>query len=225
MNKGLVHLPLTLPFFLLFILLALLFPLIMSEAFMRLGFSPLAALYFLIFSIFGSAINIPLKTIYTAGEIVRVRVHSFYGLLHPELVREHGRRRTVIAMNVGGALVPILVSSFLFLRFGTALSWRVPLGIALVSAICFKLARIVPRVGIVMPAFIPPLAAAAVAIPLGGTSAPALAYISGVCGVLLGADLLNLREVSKLGAPVMSIGGAGTFDGIFLTGIISVLLV
>jgi uncharacterized membrane protein len=60
---------------------------------------------------------------------------------------------------------------------------------------------------------------------LGGNLAPALAYISGVIGVLLGADLLNLRKVTKLGAPMMSIGGAGTFDGIFLTGIISVLLV
>lgn len=225
MNKRVVYLPLALPFFLLFVLLALLFPLIMSEAFMRLGFSPLAAFYFLIFSIFGSAINIPLKSVYTAGEFVKVRVHSFYGLLYPELVREYGTRKTTIAINVGGALVPIIVSIFLFLRFGSALSWRLLIGIAFVALICFKLARIVPRVGIVMPAFIPPLASAAVAIPLGGDLAPALAYISGVIGVLLGADLLNLRKVTKLGAPMMSIGGAGTFDGIFLTGIISVLLV
>jgi uncharacterized membrane protein len=47
----------------------------------------------------------------------------------------------------------------------------------------------------------------------------------GVVGVLIGADLLNLGKVSKLGAPILSIGGAGTFDGIFLTGLISVLLV
>jgi uncharacterized membrane protein len=40
----------------------------------------------------------------------------------------------------------------------------------------------------------------------------------------VGADLLNLRKASNLGAPVMSIGGAGTFDGVFLTGIIAVLL-
>ena len=30
--------------------------------------------------------------------------------------------------------------------------------------------------------------------------------------------------MSALGAPVASIGGAGTFDGIFLTGILAVLL-
>jgi uncharacterized membrane protein len=43
-------------------------------------------------------------------------------------------------------------------------------------------------------------------------------------GTLIGADLMNLGRLSELGAPVASIGGAGTFDGIFLTGIVAVLL-
>jgi uncharacterized membrane protein len=51
-----------------------------------------------------------------------------------------------------------------------------------------------------------------------------LAYISGSLGTLIGADLLNLDRINGLGAPVASIGGAGTFDGIFITGIIAVLL-
>jgi uncharacterized membrane protein len=54
-------------------------------------------------------------------------------------------------------------------------------------------------------------------------SAP-LAYIAGSLGTLIGADLTNLSKVRGLGAPVASIGGAGTFDGIFLTGILAVLL-
>jgi uncharacterized membrane protein len=41
---------------------------------------------------------------------------------------------------------------------------------------------------------------------------------------LIGADLRNLDTLHGLGAPIASIGGAGTFDGIFLTGIIAVLL-
>jgi uncharacterized membrane protein len=56
-----------------------------------------------------------------------------------------------------------------------------------------------------------------------GHAAP-LAYVSGSLGTLIGADLLNLPSLRSLGAPVASIGGAGTFDGIFLTGIIAVLL-
>ena len=35
---------------------------------------------------------------------------------------------------------------------------------------------------------------------------------------------MNLPKVPELGAPVASIGGAGTFDGVFLTGVIAVLL-
>ena len=50
------------------------------------------------------------------------------------------------------------------------------------------------------------------------------AYISGSLGTLIGADLLNLDKLQGLGAPVASIGGAGTFDGVFLTGIAAVLI-
>jgi len=55
-------------------------------------------------------------------------------------------------------------------------------------------------------------------------SPPAVAYISGVLGVFIGADLLNLKQLSKVGRGVMSIGGAGVFDGIYLVGIIAVLI-
>jgi uncharacterized membrane protein len=43
-------------------------------------------------------------------------------------------------------------------------------------------------------------------------------------GCLIGADLLNLHRLAGLGAPIASIGGVGTFDGIFFTGIVAVLL-
>jgi uncharacterized membrane protein len=63
-----------------------------------------------------------------------------------------------------------------------------------------------------------------VAIILVSSSPLVVAYVSGVLGTLIGADLLNLNRISKLGAPVASIGGAGTFDGVFLSGIIAVIL-
>ena len=62
------------------------------------------------------------------------------------------------------------------------------------------------------------------ALLVARTNVAAVAYIGGSLGTLIGADLLNLSKVQGLGAPVVSIGGAGTFDGIFLTGIIAVLL-
>ena len=56
-----------------------------------------------------------------------------------------------------------------------------------------------------------------------GPEAP-LADACGSLGTLIGADLLNLGKVAGLGAPIASIGGAGKFDGIFLSGLIGVLL-
>jgi uncharacterized membrane protein len=45
-----------------------------------------------------------------------------------------------------------------------------------------------------------------------------------VPGVLPGADILHLREIRHMSVRVASIGSTGTFDGVFLTGIIAVLL-
>ena len=72
--------------------------------------------------------------------------------------------------------------------------------------------------------FFPAIATAVVALVLSRDNAAPLAYIGGSLGTLIGADLTNLDKVRGLGAPVASIGGAGTFDGIFLTGILAVLL-
>jgi uncharacterized membrane protein len=72
--------------------------------------------------------------------------------------------------------------------------------------------------------FLPVVATAVVAILLARERAAPLAYIAGSLGTLIGADLLNLGRIGELGAPIASIGGAGTFDGIFLTGIAAVLL-
>ena len=55
-------------------------------------------------------------------------------------------------------------------------------------------------------------------------STPVIAYVASTLGTLIGADVMNLTKLRGLGTPVASIGGAGTFDGIFLAGIIAVLL-
>jgi uncharacterized membrane protein len=129
---------------------------------------------------------------------------------------------TIIAVNVGGALIPTLVSFYLLIK--NQLYVRGFIGVAVVTVIVHLLARPVPGVGIGVPIFIPPLVSAVVALILSRRQAPALAYMSGSLGSLLGADILNLHNIQGLGAPVASIGGAGTFDGVFLTGILAVLL-
>ena len=75
-----------------------------------------------------------------------------------------------------------------------------------------------------IPIFIAPVTAALTAITIAPAQSAPLAYICGTLGVLIGADLFRLKDIKHIGAPVAAIGGAGTFDGIFFTGIIAVLL-
>jgi uncharacterized membrane protein len=48
------------------------------------------------------------------------------------------------------------------------------------------------------------------------------AYIAGVAGPLIGVDLLHLKGIEQSTVGMASIGGAGTFDGIVLSGIVAV---
>ena len=147
----------------------------------------------------------------------------FLFFYYPPVVQEQ-----VICFNVGGAGLPVLFSLYL-------LCVRVPfeptlVALLLVAVVAKLMARPQPGVGIVMPAFIPPLVAAAAALLMEitglaypGQAAP-IAYVAGTIGTLVGADSMNWRSFQTLGAQVVSIGGAGVFDGIFLVGIISAFL-
>jgi len=128
----------------------------------------------------------------------------------------------VIAVNVGGAIIPTLMSLYLLITRRLWLNGAT--AIAIVAFVLHWLANPVPGLGIAVPVFLPALVTAVVALVLSRRDAAPLAYIAGSMGTLIGADLTNLDKVRGLGAPVASIGGAGTFDGIFLTGILAVLL-
>lgn len=152
--------------------------------------------------------------------LVRDQVVSFFGMRFRIPMR--AAPETVVAVNAGGAIIPCLMA--LYLLATTAYPFQALIGVAIVAALSKLLARSVPGLGIALPAFIPPIVAALIGLILAPDQAPMVAYISGTFGVLVGADLLNLKNLTALQAPVVSIGGAGTFDGIFLTGIIAVLL-
>ena len=94
-----------------------------------------------------------------------------------------------------------------------------------VTLIVHLIARPVEGVGIQVPGIIPPLLAAGISLLVAPHMAAPVAYVSGSLGTLIGADLLNIDKLSSLGGGVASIGGAGTFDGVFLSGIVAVLLV
>jgi uncharacterized membrane protein len=219
------YLPLTPPFFSLlvgvFIVLIMLVQFgVLRYAYMRIGLSRGAAVFLLVGSLVGSYFNIPIV------ELAPQRVLSgqeviYFGMRYaiPVVVQWPG---TVIAVNIGGAVIPTLMSVYLLTKYRI---WAPGLLATIgVSIVCYLLANPVPGLGIAEPVFVPSLAAATAALLLSRRHAAPLAYIGGSLGTLIGADLLNLGKVQGLGAPVASIGGAGTFDGIFLIGILAVLI-
>jgi uncharacterized membrane protein len=219
------YFPLALPFFfillLLFTFLILLIEIgILGYAYEKIGVDRRYVFLLLFLSLMGSYVNIPVAEL-PAQEVHSGKVVTFYGMRYviPMVV---DWPKTVVAVNLGGAVVPAFLSFYLMIK--KRLLGKGLLGVAIVAAVSHFMAHPVPGVGIVEPVFIPPLATAAVALMISREYAPPLAYISGSLGTLIGADLLNLGKVRGLGAPVASIGGAGTFDGIFLVGIIAVLL-
>jgi uncharacterized membrane protein len=193
---------------------------LLGRAYSALGLNPVVATLVLLASLLGSSINLPLLRL-PEEPVVSQEVVEAFGVpfLAPVVVDWRG---TILAINVGGAVIPILLSFYLLMRY--RLWGSGALAAAIVAFVVHRLATPVPGVGISVPTLAPPLLAAGVALLLSRRFAAPLAYIGGSLGVLIGADLLNLGSLQSLGAPVASIGGAGAFDGIFLTGVIAVLL-
>lgn len=197
-------------------------------AFRQLGLPPQYAMLVLLLSLGGSMVNIPLTSV--TSEVERTTYQPrFFGMLYPIPSVEKVVQETKIAINLGGCVVPVVLCIYLLARVPEAMMGF--LGATFVVTIfCHSLARPIPGLGISIPVLIPPLLAATSAfvvtriLGLPIVDAAAIAYVSGVLGVLIGADILNLGRIRSIGAPMVSIGGAGTFDGIFLTGILSVIL-
>jgi uncharacterized membrane protein len=168
----------------------------------------------------GSLINIPvyrreLDTYFETDDVTDV-FNRFFGIRIPRFQQQ------IISLNLGGAILPGLLSMFLLSKVN--LHAVIPATI-ITSVFSYSLSKPVKGIGIVIPAFIPPVIAAVAALIFAQKgNAPAVAYISGVLGTLIGADLLRLHQLKKFGLSFLSIGGAGVFDGIFIVGIISVLL-
>jgi uncharacterized membrane protein len=224
MHSQLHYLPISPPFFSvlvgIFVVLLVLVQLgVLRYAYTRLGISSRAALLLLLGSLIGSYFNIPVAE-FPDQQILSGQEVDFFGVRY--VVPFVDWPGTILAVNVGGALIPSLMSLYLLIK--NRLWARGLLATAAVALICHFFATPVPGVGIAMPVFIPSVATAIVALLLARRHAAPLAYIGGSLGTLIGADLLNLDKVQGIGAPVASIGGAGTFDGIFLIAILAVLL-
>ncbi len=226
-----VYNPFSLIVFGIIVVLAILFVIVfvglVGTAFEILGFSTLDIVLLLLATLAGSFINIPLFTLRSDEPVITDAYVTVFGMTYRVPAVSEGSRKTTVAVNVGGALIPIAVSLYLLWRFPATVGFAV-LGVTIVAIISHFIARPVKGVGIVSPGFIAPIVAAVFALVMSAQFSTVnvftLAYVSGVLGTLIGADLTNLNAIKGLGAPVASIGGAGTFDGVFLSGIMAILI-
>ena len=190
-------------------------------AFIKLGLTPEVASFLLIATLLGSGINVPVYSLHTQK--------TGHLLMSPdrkpvwEIFQPLKEGKIVIAVNVGGCLIPVGLCLY-FISLQAIDPIKIMVGISAITALSYKFSRLIPGLGVGMPVFLAPLTSALLALILDPEHAAHLAYISGVFGVLIGADILRLNTIAELDTPVAAIGGAGTFDGIFITGIIAALL-
>jgi len=223
LRKGrlLIYPPSSLPMLLFLILILPLFAIFMSFLSLglrKIGLNPAQALLIMLLSFIGSFVNLIIRE---RSIIVLQEEISLPGVLkifyNPPITL---LSKQILCINVGGALIPVILSIYLLPR--------IPLHVAILSIIFVALiskmmSRVVKGIGIIIPAFIPPLLSALIALILYPENPAPIAYTSGVLGTLIGADILNLRKLKNFPG-VISIGGAGVFDGIFLTGAFAALL-
>ncbi|MEN9206321.1 MAG: DUF1614 domain-containing protein [Thermostichales cyanobacterium SZTDM-1c_bins_54] len=188
----------------------------------KLGFSPNAALLLFLLVVAGSTVNIPLYERVSSVPVLWDTLELWGSRFFWGLPLRRIEQKTIVALNVGGGLIPTLLALYQFTRVNP---WGILAVMLVVTVVSYYSAQVVPGIGIQMNALVAPLTAAMVALliaPAG--AAPSMAFAGGVLGTLIGADLLHLPQIERMTPGVLSIGGAGVFDGIALCGLLALLL-
>src|SRR5437879_11767419 len=151
---GIHYYPLTLPFLLawLGVLTALSFLVVLRVlqfAYAQLGIAPRYFFTWLFLSLAGSYVNLPIMR-FAPEQMTRLEEVPFYGVPYviPSVETWPG---TILAVNVGGAVIPVLLSLVLIAknRLWKDAAW----GVVVVSLACYLLAEPVPGVGLPLPVF------------------------------------------------------------------------
>lgn len=191
---------------------------IISVAFDKLGISPSLALSFYLLSLFASSINIPLykREVETPPFLEYFPLDFLVGN-YPQIYKEQ-----VIAVNVGGCIIPLAMSLYIASKVPVV---NFILAFAFVTLATYVVAKPVEGIGIIMPFWASPIISVIAAWVFSPSQYTAqIAFSAGITGTLLGADILHLKDFVLKKPGILSIGGAGVFDGIYLTGIIAAFL-
>lgn len=137
--------------------------------------------------------------------------------------------RLVISINVGGAIIPLVISTYLILKYLLSLEKIIAFLVLLVltTYITYINSHVVPTLGVTVRGMTPLIAVVSFSIlayTLLNINIVALSYSVGTLSALIGADILNMSKIVRSMRGLVSIGGAGVFDGIYLTGLLALLI-
>ncbi len=138
--------------------------------------------------------------------------------------------RATVAINLVGAGVPLWLSVRILLS-GRVGPLEALVGLLFSIYAAYEISTFDPSVGILVDHFtLVPLVSALVAVLVRGplnTCTPPLAYFYGSMGVLVGADVMRLPAVvsyDHVDEVMVSIGGVGVADAVFMAGITSIAM-
>jgi uncharacterized membrane protein len=190
--------------------------LIIVRAFRDMGFSAWEAIIIVFISyVFGSGI-----------------IDGYLGIRFSNLPLFTYHEFWIVGINVGGAVIPLLVSVYLTVKNKLRLMW-VLVGGTIVAVVTYLVTYTDPEKGIIsvfpfwlLPAVIASLLSLVFSWNVKRKAAP-LAYVFGTLGVLIGADVFHLFELLETKITTTRyavIGGASVFDMVFISGILAVLV-
>jgi uncharacterized membrane protein len=170
------YFPLSLPFFFilvaLFVVVLILVQLkILRYAYTAIGIDRRYVLFLLLLSLLGSYVNIPVAQL-PAEQVVTGKEVIFFGMRYVVPVVQDWPG-TMIAVNVGGAVIPTILSLYLLIQNKLYIQgfW----GILIVTIVCHLLSHPVPGLGIAEPVFVPPIITTIAALLLSRQHAAPLA--------------------------------------------------
>jgi len=211
-------------------LIPLVFLGIIGTAFTRLGLSWIASLALVLLMLAGSYVNIPLFCI--RRDMIQAVHLDTEGNALVSSSEVWPVWETIISINLGGAVLPLLIAAFLVYQAvmvnGIPLLGPVALCTAVCIAVSFISAREISGVGIQISVLIPALTALLAGLFLSGgqtgLAAAVTALAGGIFGVIAGGNLAHLPGARNLDVPEVSIGGNGSFSSVFLCCILPALI-
>ena len=209
-----------------------------AEAFSKLGLTPAQGVLMLIAILIGRSMNIPVFTserlvVVPKPRSVSLGMDEFGRPVRIEQESANELKKQVFAVNVGGFIMPLLLSLTFLVRqhmIGQTDGVYLWIGFAMVMVAlgCYITAKPDVLNGLRIPLVLPAIMTfLSVYFFVPEPFRPVAAYVAGTMGAIIGGNLVPLaipRFRNSVGTPVVSIGGPGTFGGVFIAGILSVLL-